>query len=120
MSSNLKKFVKCIDDRGDLIAFNSLSSTNVKRCFLITCKKDAWRGRHYHKNTTQTICVAKGLLEVQILDGLSTKTLNLNEGDVFIQEPGIQFEFKSLLEESIIIVLCDTDHDPEDYYRHDS
>jgi mannose-6-phosphate isomerase-like protein (cupin superfamily) len=118
MSYNLKKSVKSVDERGSLIAFNSLDFSKTKRCFFINCKKDAWRGRHYHKKTSQIICVVGGTLEAKVHDGNKSTTLFLNEGDVFRQEPGVQFEFKSLTNESQIVVLSDTEHDPEDYYSY--
>lgn len=120
MSNLSKKFVKAVDIRGSLIAFNSLESTDVKRCFLVTCKKDAWRGKHYHKKTTQTICVVNGSLESRVLDGKSIKSSFLHEGDVFRQEPGVQFEFRSVTDEAVIIVMCNTEHDPEDYFTYET
>jgi dTDP-4-dehydrorhamnose 3,5-epimerase-like enzyme len=116
MSYNMKKYSRSVDERGNLIAFNELEALLVKRCFIINCKKDAWRGKHYHKKTTQLICLAKGELEVKITDNTGERYHIMCEGSTYLQVPGMQFEFRSISDESTIIVLCDREHDPEDYY----
>lgn len=106
-----------IDSRGTLFAFNEIKEFLARRVFFISCNKGHWRGKHYHKKTTQMVLVLSGQLEVkitsqkgEILQGLMVP------GSSYLHVPNTQFEFCALSEDAQLLVLCDTLHDPEDYY----
>jgi len=114
-------FKTAADERGSLQAFNSLEAFPVKRIFLITCKKGNWRGKHYHKKTTQVILVLSGEIEVKIKD-MSSGTLQvgtMNAGCMHTHLPLTQFDFCATSESASILVLCDTEYDQADYYMED-
>lgn len=115
MNSNIL-FKSLTDERGSLVVFDNLQEFSIKRFYIIDCLKDMWRGNHYHKNGKQLICVIEGLLEVKISTENSIATKILKPGDIFVQEPFCKFEFCSRDKSSKLIVLCDTIHDPADYY----
>lgn len=109
-------FKNITDDRGSLTVFDNLQDFTTRRFYIIDCFKGMWRGNHYHKNSRQMICVIEGLIDVRITIGDSIEVKTLKPGDTFIQEPFCKFEFCSRDESSKIIVLCNTAHDPADYY----
>lgn len=105
------------DDRGHLSAFNEIEDFTAKRLFFITCKKGNWRGKHYHKLTTQIIFVVAGEIDVRVTNASGTvQNGKMQQGAYYRQEPYTQFEFLAASEEAQLIVLCNTAHDPQDYY----
>lgn len=104
------------DDRGTLTAFDKFGSFDLKRFYVINCLKDKWRGSHYHKLSTQMILVIDGRLEVEITENGSKRIIEMLPGETFVQLPFVQFKFRSLEDNSSIIVLCDKEHDLSDYY----
>lgn len=113
------EFLTVTDARGKLAAFNSIDDFLTRRAFVITCKKGFWRGKHYHKKSTQMILVMSG----EIIARITNTETNITEetifspGSYYIQKPMLQFEFMSKEEESVLLVLCDSLHDPSDYYE---
>jgi len=106
-----------LDERGHLLAFNEIEDFKIKRLFFITCKKGNWRGKHYHKNTTQNSFVISGELEVKITDASgAVSSGKMQAGMHYKHEPYTQFEFCAASEEAQVLVLCDTIHDLKDYY----
>ena len=109
-------FKKVQDERGSLSAFDELSLFNVKRFYLIECNEGLWRGEHHHKKTSQNIFVVAGSLDVEIYkDGVMIDSFVMNEGESYLQIPFYKFRFKSREHVSKLLVLCDENHDKEDY-----
>lgn len=104
------------DDRGSLVAFDKFKNILLKRFYIIDCNEGLWRGDHYHKISTQIIGVIQGKLEVEISGDFPTQKFFLESGDMFEQSPGVRFKFRSVQGSSRLIVLCDREHDVEDYY----
>ena len=119
LTSMQSKFFVSADERGILSAFSFQEFFQIKRFFHIICKKDVWRGKHYHKKGTQLICLLKGSLDANIIRQNSFEKVTLKEGDVFLQEVGCQFEFKANEENTTLLVLCDSDHDESDYFTYE-
>ncbi len=116
---NIKKsadFKISTDERGSLIAFNEIEQFPLKRFFLINCKKGNWRGKHFHKINKQIIFCLEGTLRVKIFDLEGYQEEDMCAGMFFEQNPLIQFEFCATSEEAKILVICDSLHDPSDYY----
>lgn len=110
-------FKSSSDERGSLAAFNAFDEFLTKRAFLVTCKKGNWRGKHYHKETTQVIFVISGEIEVKVTDvSGDVVTGTMTSGTYLTHSPYTQFEFCSSTEESQLLVLCNTVYDPTDYY----
>lgn len=118
-SQTSNEFLAVTDVRGKLTAFNSVDDFLTRRAFVITCKKGFWRGRHYHKISTQMILVMSGEIIARITNAETNESEEaaLLPGSCYVQKPMIQFEFVSKEEESTLLILCDSLHDPTDYYE---
>jgi dTDP-4-dehydrorhamnose 3,5-epimerase-like enzyme len=110
------KFVK--DERGELISIDSLPQFNVKRIFYIDCLQGMQRGKHFHKKGNQLVCLVSGEIEVNAVFRNKTDKFVMRPGDFFLQETFCMFQFKSLVEKSTLIVLCDTNFDQKDYFTN--
>ena len=105
------------DERGSLIAFDNIEDFQLKRFFFIECKKDFWRGDHYHKKGTQQIYIIDGSVEY-ILESKDNKIVGLLEkGQSITQSTNTKFKFKSITKTSKIAVFCDNNYDVKDYYN---
>lgn len=112
-----KSFRSSSDVRGSLAAFNAFDEFPTKRAFVVSCKRGSWRGKHYHKITTQTIFALSGELEIRVTDVSGEVSSGImTAGTCFTHYPYTQFEFCSISDESQLLVLCNTVHDPSDYY----
>lgn len=106
-----------VDSRGALFAFNEIEEFSACRVFFISCNKGHWRGKHYHKNTTQLVLVLSGQIEVKITSQAGEVIQGMmGPGTSYMQVPYTQFEFCALSEDAQLLVLCDTIHDSGDYY----
>lgn len=110
------KFKSYIDERGILNVFDKIPQFTIKRLYEITCYKGMWRGKHYHKIGTQIICVVEGKIQVKIIKNDLVELRELTQSEIYVQEPYCRFEFCSIEESSRVIVLCNTEHDQNDYY----
>jgi len=116
MFSNYKK---SIDERGILYAINSIKEFPVKRFYLIEPKIGFWRGKHYHKTSTQFISILEGQVECKIINEKTGQINNINllEGDMFLQNPEITFAFKAISENTKMLVFCDSEFNQNDYFE---
>ena len=115
MSNNYKK---SFDERGILYAINSLNEFLVKRLYLIEPKQEVWRGKHYHKCCKQFIILLNGKLTCKTIDiNNNVKTFEMLPGSTYYQDIGNAFCFKSVSEDTKILVLCDKEFDKNDYYE---
>ncbi|OGU35103.1 MAG: hypothetical protein A2068_06430 [Ignavibacteria bacterium GWB2_35_6b] len=93
-----------IDHRGEIT--DLIDGFDVNSITLITSKKGAVRGNHFHKQTIQYLYLIEGKLEyfTQHGDSEITKTV-LNKGD-FVETPkNVKHAFKAL-ENSIFLACC--------------
>ena len=89
------------DDRGHLSTFNEIEAFTVRRLFHITCKKGNWRGKHYHKLTTQVIFVVVGEIDVKITDTSGiVHNGKMQSGSCYRQDPYTQFEFSAVSDDA--------------------
>lgn len=108
------------DPRGKLTTFNSIEPMNVKRFYLIEPEVSFWRGKHYHKVSTQLISVLSGKLKCSVFWKDSPEESNeflMLPGDTYLQSPGLTFTFCSVEENTKLLVMCDTEFDSSDYYE---
>jgi dTDP-4-dehydrorhamnose 3,5-epimerase-like enzyme len=107
------------EDGGILRVYeHSTFPIEVQRVFTVTANKGAERGRHAHKRCTQVLSCVSGSIELTIDDGFSSESYRLttNSESVLIP-PGIWAEQRYTMNQSVLLVLCDTAYDEDDYLR---
>ena len=105
------------ENRGDLlpIEFNSLPF-KPKRLFLVKNAPELQtRGNHAHYTTKQIIFCVQGSVEVQIDDGKSTEIKKIVQGQSIYIPNKTWDKQKYLQNHTIILVLCSTLYDKDDY-----
>lgn len=99
-----KKIPNFVDERGEIT--DIIDGDNVNSITLITSKKGAVRGNHYHKQTIQYLYLIEGKLVyyTQFEDNEIEKTILLKGS--FVKTPqNVKHAFKAL-EDSIFIACC--------------
>jgi UDP-2-acetamido-3-amino-2,3-dideoxy-glucuronate N-acetyltransferase len=113
----IEKLKRFKDSRGDLLPLNfSNLPFTPKRIFMVTqVPKDVKRGDHAHYTTKQLLVCLKGVIEVELFDGVRSFESTLEEGDsLYVPEMVWDSQvFKT--GEDILMVLASTDYDPSDY-----
>lgn len=111
---NLNKFE---DERGLLVPINfSELPFEPKRIFYVTnVPKNIWRGGHAHYNTIQALICLKGRILIKTETKISEKEIVLNEGEMYIIDKFIWDSQKFLDDNSILLVICSTEYDKDDY-----
>jgi mannose-6-phosphate isomerase-like protein (cupin superfamily) len=95
----------------------SALSFNLRRIYWICLNDKGWRGFHAHKELQQVLFVQSGHLEIHLDDGKETETVELGPSQSILILPRVWRKFKSLSEESILLVLASEDFSDEDYIR---
>lgn len=113
----IEKLKRFKDSRGDLLPLNfSNLPFTPKRIFMVTqVPKNVKRGDHAHYTTKQLLVCLKGVIEVELFDGVRSFESTLEEGDsLYVPEMVWDSQvFKT--GEDILMVLASTDYDPSDY-----
>lgn len=104
------------DNRGQLFSFDKIGPLLLKRAYFIECKGGMRRGSHFHKIGKQLICLVEGELNVKTFTEKTCEEFVMRQGEIFFQDTFCTFEFESRVEISKLLVLCDNEHDPNDYY----
>ena len=92
------------DSRGTII--DILDGVKVECVTLLTSKKGAVRGNHYHKKTTQYTFVLEGKLRLYTqLPGRSVRTRVVSAGSLVVSPPKERHAFVAL-EESVLIACA--------------
>jgi dTDP-4-dehydrorhamnose 3,5-epimerase-like enzyme len=105
-------------ERGDLneLVFNEIEA---KRIFVVTeVPEGLIRGYHAHKNTCQYLCCISGEIEITLDNGSNRNTYHLKKSDYIFQKKLIWSEIKFLNKKSILLVICSTKFNEEDYIRN--
>lgn len=90
------------DNRGEI--FDLIEKENINAVTMISFFKDAIRGNHFHKKTTQWNFVLNGeLLVISKKKGIKKKKL-FKKNDLFILEPNEQHAIKAL-KKSLLLVF---------------
>ena len=74
------------DKRGKII--DILENEKINAITLITIKKGAVRGNHYHKKTYQWNYIVSGKMQLVTLKNKKKKTITLSPGDIAVTKPG--------------------------------
>ena len=113
---NFKKFTK---KSGTLlpITFNNKFPIKVKRIFIIYGKKKYLRGDHAHKKCSQVFFPIKGKIKINMKYKKTKKSINLTHDNskALLVPPRIWISVKSLISNSVVLVLTDYEYDVKDY-----
>ena len=96
------------DERGSII---DLLNEKLNHVGLIVTEKDAIRGCHYHKLSTQYTYVLSGKFEILIAKSntpTNVKKIILESGEIIIIPPGIIHRFKALEKSTIIDMVSES------------
>ena len=106
------------DNRGSICdVFYDVSINHVA---VITSKKGAVRGNHYHKKTTQHILILKGEMEYWYLDlkkkNSKSRCIKLKEGDI-VSTPPYEIHALRILKNNKFIVFSQGLRGGKDYEK---
>jgi dTDP-4-dehydrorhamnose 3,5-epimerase len=114
------------DERGTLTAVNLPFPTivqdfrfyemNVRRFFYVTgVPKGVQRGAHAHKEARQVLICITGSIRVTLNDGKRNWTKILMPDHFIFVDNGIWATQQFLTGSDVLLVLCDTHYDKDDY-----
>ena len=113
---NLRSFE---DDKGSLIPIESKLDCliDIERIFYVyNVPSNEVRGKHSHKKTVQVLICIKGSCEIKCDDGDKSKTFILDNPSKALYVPqGIWAEETYSNPETMLMVLCNTKYQKEDY-----
>jgi dTDP-4-dehydrorhamnose 3,5-epimerase-like enzyme len=108
-----------VDKRGALVVAYEEKDISfiIRRVFYIyNIDPDARRGVHAHRTTQQFLICLKGQCSVVLDDGLHQQTYILNDPVHGLSvDHSIWVEIHSFSAECLLMVLCSTTYDPDDY-----
>ena len=90
------------DDRGDII--DLLENENVNAVAIVTFRKGAIRGNHYHKQTTQWNYVMSGRIKLvsQVPGSAPVETI-LGPGEFSVSLPNVRHALVGLEDSSVMV-----------------
>lgn len=92
------------DERGQIT--DIIENQPVDSLTLLTTKKDAIRGNHYHKETTQYLYILEGSCNYYSqLEGEAAKVEIAVKGDLIISPPLERHAFEAL-QDSVFLAFC--------------
>ena len=101
------------DARG--VITDILERTDVDSITILTSKKGAVRGNHYHKKTTQYTYVLEGKFRLYTQDeGENVKQKIIKKGDLVTSPPLERHAFVAM-EDSLILAICKGPRAGENY-----
>ena len=108
-----------VDSDGNLTPIESENDVPfaIQRIFYVFGVKDSsTRGRHAHHKTQQVLICINGKIEVTCKDGTREKRFLLESPQQALYVPEMIWDEQIYMsEESILLSVCSTKHDPEDY-----
>jgi len=104
---------------GSLVAIESNIDIpfEIKRVFYIyKVSKDQQRGEHAHKKTNQLLIALSGSCEITLDDGKNKESFILNSPKkALLQKNLVWGGMKNFSKDCVLMVLCDSFYDKEDY-----
>ena len=92
---------------------------NMSRVFSVSAGINQLRGKHAHKKCTQILICITGALEVECDDGKIKQNFKLEQSNVgLVIPPTIWATQRYLVENSVLLALCDMKFDETDYIRN--
>jgi len=106
------------DERGTLVPIDFLKNTpfNPKRIFYVYgVPINTWRGGHAHYNTKQLLICIKGGILVKLETKNEIVEYFLEKNQTCFIDNMVWDSQKFIEEDSILLVLCSTEYDKDDY-----
>jgi len=107
------------DNKGSLVPIESELDCliDIKRIFYVyNVPVNETRGKHSHKKTVQVLICIKGSCEVRCDDGKNNRSFVLSDPSKALYIPeGIWAEETYLTDDTLLMVLCNTKYQKEDY-----
>jgi UDP-2-acetamido-3-amino-2,3-dideoxy-glucuronate N-acetyltransferase len=106
------------DARGNLVAaeFSDYVPFQVVRLFYVhDVPVNTIRGKHAHRRCRQYMICQTGRVIVDATDGKQTRKIELTAGQSIFVEPGIFFSEKYVERDTVLLILCDSPYDSNDY-----
>ena len=104
--------VLCVYESGKHVPFD------VQRVFTICAKSGQVRGEHAHKRCTQLLVCLVGQILVHCENGQTSRQYLLNNmATGLLIPPGVWAKQKYLVDDSVLMALCDRSYESEDYIR---
>lgn len=101
-----------------VIEFAALDFNPARVYWISDVPSGAERGHHAHKALTQQICVLAGSVEIEIWEGVSKNTFNMNTESMSLKlRPGLWRVLRNFSENACVLVICDKPYDESDYIR---
>lgn len=108
-------------DSGALTSINSYDEVpfNIKRVYyLYDVPNKSDRGAHSHKELMQLVVAASGSFEIELNDGVNSKTFMLRQPDEgLLIPPGLWRDLRNFSGGGICMVLASEIYDESDYIR---
>lgn len=103
----------CVFQRGLNVDFE------IRRVFAVSASEGDVRGKHAHRRCSQLLMCVSGRLLVTCDDGSKETKYELNGmTTALLIPPGLWAKQEYLTNDTLLIVLCDRDYEPEDYIRN--
>jgi len=104
-----------VDERGEII--DLLENESINAVTIVTFKRGAVRGNHYHKETFQWNYLMSGKIRlVTQNDGEAAAETIMRPGDFVLTEPNVRHALVAI-EDSALIVLIKGPRSGKDYER---
>lgn len=104
--------VLCVFECGRYVPFD------VRRVFTVSARAGDIRGDHAHRKCTQLLVCVSGQIRVTCDDGSAvTQYLLDNMGVGLLVPPGIWAKEDYMVDDAVLMVLCDRGYEAEDYVR---
>lgn len=86
--------------------------------FIYGVSEGAVRGAHTHKETIQAIFCIQGSIDIVLDNGTKKEKVHLDKPNVgVLLEPGVWHEMADFKKNTILLVLANKRHEPNDYVR---
>lgn len=118
--ATLIQFPEYVDSNGILCVYEGGRHVPfcIKRIFMVTAREGDVRGDHAHKKCTQLLICVSGKIRVTCDDGSVVSEYHLaNMGVGLLVPPGIWAQEEYLVDDAVLMVLCDRNYETEDYIR---
>lgn len=104
--------VICVLECGQQVPFD------IRRVFTVSARAGDIRGDHAHKKCTQLLVCVYGQIHVTCDDGSAITEYRLdNMSEGLLVPPGIWAIEKYMVDDAVLMVLCDRGYEAEDYIR---
>lgn len=105
------------DNRGKLVPleFNKLNFIPKRLFYVCDVPKGMWRGGHAHYKTQQLLICLSGKILVKLESKENTEEFILEKDQFCLVDKMIWDSQQFLDDNSVLLVLCSTEFDPEDY-----